>query len=60
MARQESHAAANQVKFALDNPSAGWLSARADPARPRSSDMLAREDEHDGGTMRMRKAGVHL
>jgi len=60
MAHQESHAAVDREMFALDNPSAGWIRARADPARPRSSDTLAREDQNDYGAQKMLKAGVHL
>jgi hypothetical protein len=60
MARVEANAAVNKVQYALDNPAGGWLRSRADPARPRSSDMLTREDQNDEGAQKMLHAGVHL
>lgn len=60
MANVESRAAVKRVQFALDNPAAGWLRARADPARPRSSDMLTRTDQNDDGAQKMLQAGVRI
>jgi len=60
MARVGASAAVNSVQYALDNPAGGWLRSRADPARPRYSDALAREDQNDEGAQKMVQAGVHL
>jgi hypothetical protein len=60
MARVETEAARRRIRFALDSPTGGWLASRADPARPRSSDALARTDQNDAGAQRLLHAGVAL
>lgn len=60
MARVEAQAAARRTSFAMENPSAGWMMARADPASPRSSDTVARVDQHDAGAQRLLHAGVSI
>jgi len=60
MARVETEAASRRIRFALHSPTGGWLASRADPARPRSSDALARTDQNDAGAQRLLHAGVAL
>jgi hypothetical protein len=60
MARVEAETAARRTSMAMKAPSAGWLMARADPARPRSSDAVARLDQNDAGAQRLLHAGVSI